>query len=107
MNSTATPPPVRVGAAWEQRLPGTSSTRADARRNARSTTAMVLLDYVGNEGLRLPREGTSSIALWARLREGNHTTGLATVYRTLALLNDAGVVDTPHSADTTSRPARG
>ena len=28
--------------------------------------------------------------LWGRLREGNHTTGLATVYRTLALLNDAG-----------------
>jgi Fur family transcriptional regulator, ferric uptake regulator len=32
--------------------------------------------------------------LWGRLRGGNHTTGLATVYRTLALLNDAGVVDT-------------
>src|SRR5258706_15358661 len=32
--------------------------------------------------------------LWGRLREGRHTTGLATVYRTLALLNDAGVVDT-------------
>jgi glutaminyl-peptide cyclotransferase len=29
---------------------------------------MVLLDYVGNKGLRLPREGTSSIELWDRLR---------------------------------------
>ena len=31
--------------------------------------------------------------LWSRLREQNSRTGLATVYRTLALLSDAGVVD--------------
>lgn len=31
--------------------------------------------------------------LWSRLRRGASTTGLATVYRTLALLSDAGVVD--------------
>ena len=29
---------------------------------------MVLLDYVGNRGLQLPREGTSDAALWKRLR---------------------------------------
>ena len=29
---------------------------------------MVLLDYIGNRGLQLPREGTSDAALWARLR---------------------------------------
>jgi Fur family transcriptional regulator, ferric uptake regulator len=31
--------------------------------------------------------------LWSRLRKRNSRTGLATVYRTLALLSDAGVVD--------------
>ncbi len=30
---------------------------------------------------------------WSRLRERDPRTGLATVYRTLALLSDAGVVD--------------
>ena len=29
---------------------------------------MVLLDYIGNRGLQLPREGTSDAALWKRLR---------------------------------------
>jgi hypothetical protein len=29
---------------------------------------MILLDYVGNRGLRLPREGTSTAALWGQLR---------------------------------------
>jgi Fur family ferric uptake transcriptional regulator len=38
--------------------------------------------------------------LWSRLREGGATTGLATVYRTLALLSDAGIVDSlSHHAD--------
>lgn len=31
--------------------------------------------------------------LWTRLRERDSRTGLATVYRTLSLLSDAGVVD--------------
>jgi Fur family ferric uptake transcriptional regulator len=31
--------------------------------------------------------------LWSRLRKGDSTTGLATVYRTLALLSEVGVVD--------------
>ncbi|HEY2354731.1 MAG TPA: Fur family transcriptional regulator [Gaiellaceae bacterium] len=42
---------------------------------------------------REPDDATAQ-ELWGRLREGRHTTGLATVYRTLALLHDAGVVDT-------------
>ena len=29
---------------------------------------MVLLDYIANRGLRLPREGSSDPALWARMR---------------------------------------
>ena len=36
---------------------------------------MVLLDYVGNRGLRLPREGTSDRALWNRLRDAARRAG--------------------------------
>jgi hypothetical protein len=39
--------------------------------------AMVLLDYVANKGLRLPREGTSSPALWARVRAAARRVGAA------------------------------
>jgi len=42
---------------------------------------------------REPDDATAQ-ELWGRLREGRATTGLATVYRTLALLHDAGIVDT-------------
>ncbi len=40
----------------------------DVARHPDRTAAMILLDYVGNRGLRLPREGSSTPALWARLR---------------------------------------
>ena len=36
---------------------------------------MILLDYVANEGLRLPREGNSDPALWAELREAAEAVG--------------------------------
>jgi len=43
----------------------------------------------------LAREGNDVTAqeLWGRLRERDSGTGLATVYRTLALLSEKGVVD--------------
>ncbi len=59
---------------------GLRGSRADARRNARTTRAMILLDYVGNKGLRLPREGTSSIALWAQLRRAARAAGVLGVF---------------------------
>jgi Zn-dependent M28 family amino/carboxypeptidase len=59
---------------------GLRGSRADAKRNARSTKAMILLDYVGNRGLRLPREGTSSIALWSQLRGAARAAGVASVF---------------------------
>jgi Fur family ferric uptake transcriptional regulator len=40
------------------------------------------------------RDDVTAQALWRRLRERDSQTGLATVYRTLALLADQGVVDT-------------
>ena len=40
------------------------------------------------------RDDVTAQVLWHRLRRRNSQTGLATVYRTLALLADKGVVDT-------------
>jgi glutaminyl-peptide cyclotransferase len=47
---------------------GLRGSRAYVKAHPGETSAMVLLDYVGNKGVRLPREGTSSIDLWDRLR---------------------------------------
>jgi len=41
---------------------------------------MVLLDYVGNKGLRLPREGSSDLELWAKLRAAAHKVGAGRVF---------------------------
>lgn len=38
------------------------------RRHRAEVRAVVLLDYVGNRGLRLPREATSDRDLWSRVR---------------------------------------
>jgi Zn-dependent M28 family amino/carboxypeptidase len=53
--------------------------------------AMILLDYVGSKRLRLPREGSSDEALWARLREAARRVGVAKVFPATtdtALLDD-------------------
>jgi hypothetical protein len=47
---------------------GLRGSRAYVRAHPRETKAMILLDYVGNRGLQLPREGTSTAWLWQRLR---------------------------------------
>jgi glutaminyl-peptide cyclotransferase len=41
---------------------------------------MVLLDYIANKGVQLPREGSSTRALWARLRAAARSVGVATVF---------------------------
>lgn len=46
---------------------GLRGSRAYVAAHPGRTSAMILLDYVGNKGLWLPREGTSSPALWNRL----------------------------------------
>jgi glutaminyl-peptide cyclotransferase len=43
---------------------GLRGSRAYVKQNPNRTKAMVLLDYVGNEGLHLPREATSTPGLW-------------------------------------------
>jgi Zn-dependent M28 family amino/carboxypeptidase len=46
---------------------GLRGSRAYVANNPGRTGDMILLDYVGNRGLFLPREGTSTEALWNRL----------------------------------------
>ena len=45
------------------------------------------------EELARERDDVTAQALWSRLRERDSSTGLATVYRTLALLSEKGVID--------------
>ena len=47
---------------------GLRGSRAYVKAHPGETKAMILLDYVGNKGLQLPHEGTSTPALWAKLR---------------------------------------
>jgi glutaminyl-peptide cyclotransferase len=46
---------------------GLRGSRAYVAAHRGETSSMILLDYVGNKGLRLPREATSTEALWNRL----------------------------------------
>jgi glutaminyl-peptide cyclotransferase len=59
---------------------GLRGSRAYVEAHPRETEAMILLDYVGNRGLRLPREGSSSIALWRRLRDAAQVVGARSVF---------------------------
>jgi glutaminyl-peptide cyclotransferase len=54
---------------------GLRGSRAYVKAHPRETSHMILLDYVGNKGLRLPREGTSNIELWSRLRASARRVG--------------------------------
>lgn len=56
---------------------GLRGSRAYVARHPDRTAAMLLLDYVGNRGLRLPREGSSTPALWDRVRAAARTVGAA------------------------------
>jgi glutaminyl-peptide cyclotransferase len=47
---------------------GLRGSRAYVAQHPDRTAAMILLDYVGNRGLQLPREGTSTRSLWASVR---------------------------------------
>jgi glutaminyl-peptide cyclotransferase len=51
----------------------------------------VLLDYVANKGLRLPREATSSAGLWRRMRAAAARVGVGAVFprsRQTGILDD-------------------
>jgi glutaminyl-peptide cyclotransferase len=54
-----------------------SKVAAPAYKNAR---AMILLDFVGERGLRIPREGFSDAGLWRRLRAAAKQVGVERVF---------------------------
>jgi Peptidase family M28 len=56
---------------------GLRGSRAYVARHPGRTAALILLDYVGNRGLRLPREGSSTPTLWARVRAAARRVGAA------------------------------
>jgi len=62
---------------YERALRGS---KAYAAANARSTRALILLDYVAGRGQRIPREGTSNEGLWARLRAAARRVGVADTF---------------------------
>ena len=65
-----------------------SKAAAPAYRGAR---AMILLDFVGERGLRIPREALSDPGLWRRLRAAARRVGVARVFpprRQGAILDD-------------------
>jgi glutaminyl-peptide cyclotransferase len=61
---------------------------ADALRGSKSyvqlhaeeVRAMVLLDYIGNKGVRLPREGTSTPSLWDDVRAAARHVGVGAIF---------------------------
>jgi hypothetical protein len=59
---------------------GLRGSKAYVKTHKHSIDAMVLLDYVGNKNLRLPREGSSSQDLWAQVRAAARTAGAASVF---------------------------
>jgi glutaminyl-peptide cyclotransferase len=59
---------------------GLRGSRAYVRAHPGRTSQMILLDYVGNRGLRLPREATSDVPLWSDLRTAAGTVGAQAVF---------------------------
>jgi glutaminyl-peptide cyclotransferase len=59
---------------------GLRGSRAYVTAHPGETGQMILLDYVGNRGLRLPREGTSDQQLWSELRSAAQAVGVGAVF---------------------------
>lgn len=54
---------------------GLRGSKAYVRAHAEEVESMVLLDYIGNKDLDLPREGASDPVLWARMRAAARRVG--------------------------------
>jgi glutaminyl-peptide cyclotransferase len=59
---------------------GLRGSRAYAAAHASQIGDVIVLDFVGNHGLRLPREAGSDPVLWARLRAAAGTVGESQVF---------------------------
>lgn len=72
----------------EEDPPGTTDFYTDALRGSKAYVnahrhevgQMVLLDYIANRGLRLPRESSSSEPLWAEMRAAAKAVGVGAVF---------------------------
>jgi glutaminyl-peptide cyclotransferase len=54
--------------------------KAYVQIHAEELRAMVLLDYIGNKGVRLPKEGTSTASLWGQVRDAADRVGVGAVF---------------------------
>jgi glutaminyl-peptide cyclotransferase len=54
--------------------------KAYANAHPGETRAMVLLDYMGNRGVQLPREGSSDFGLWRDVRSAARRVGVRAVF---------------------------
>jgi hypothetical protein len=54
--------------------------RAYVAAHRREVGQMILLDYIANKGVRFPREGSSTPALWARVRAAANEVGVGAVF---------------------------
>jgi glutaminyl-peptide cyclotransferase len=61
-------------------LTGLRGSQAYARRHADELRALVLLDFVANKDLRIPREAGSDPHLWARLRKAAKHVGAGSTF---------------------------
>ena len=59
---------------------GLRGSREYARRHAGEVGEMIVLDYIANKGLRVPREANSDPGLWAELRAAAERAGALEVF---------------------------
>jgi glutaminyl-peptide cyclotransferase len=65
---------------------GLRGSRAYVKAHPHGTAAMILLDYVGNKGLVLPREGYSNPELWEQTLAAARKVGASKVFRNCTAL---------------------
>jgi glutaminyl-peptide cyclotransferase len=54
--------------------------KAYVQLHAEEVRAMVLLDYIGNTGVRFPREGSSTTSLWQDVRDAGQKVGVRAIF---------------------------
>jgi glutaminyl-peptide cyclotransferase len=54
--------------------------KAYVQLHAEEVRAMILLDYIGNKGVRLPREGSSTQSLWQQVRDAAGQVGVEAIF---------------------------
>jgi glutaminyl-peptide cyclotransferase len=59
---------------------GLRGSKSYVRLHAEEIRSMILLDYIGQKGLRLPREGTSTKSLWLEVRAAAKRVGVGQVF---------------------------